>query len=167
MRRYEQFLRASEKVAFSILVWGPSPKKKGAVSRKRKQIRDSLIKNGHNAMFSEDIPPSPTEVSEKSKEFAQALAAHMVIVLVEDAPGALAEAHDFCEIPELIQKIFVLVPKKYEAGYSSRGALADLSEGYGSVYWYEESELKSCQVLARAIRRVEARRHIQVRSSKA
>jgi hypothetical protein len=133
------------------------------VSDKRKQIRDALIKNGHNAMFSENIPTAKAGLSEKSKEFAQAHAAHFIVVLVEDAPGALAEVHDFCEVRSLIAKMYVLVPWKYKGGYSSKGALADLSEAYGGVVWYKEKDLQSCQVLTRVLRRVEARRHIEFR----
>ena len=61
-------------------------------------------------MFSEDLPIQTGNISEKSKEFAQARAAHLIIILVEDAPGALAEAHDFCNHPDIAPNVYVMIP---------------------------------------------------------
>ena len=158
--RYEAFIKEAQEISLSILVWGPNPQSDSPVAKKRIEIREELIKLGHNAMFSEDLSLQTDNLSEKSKEFAQALAAHLIIILVEDAPGASAEAHDFCNHPDLAPKVYVMIPKKYMQGYSAQGAIKDLSDGYGGVHWYEDEDLGICNVRKQAVIRAEARRWI-------
>lgn len=157
---YKACLRKVQEVTLSILVWGPNPQSDSPVARKRKEIREELKKLGHNAMFSEDLLNQTDNASEKLNEFAQAQAAHLIIILVEDAPGALAEAHDFCNHPDIAPNVYVMIPKKYEEGYSARGAIKDLSDGFGGVYWYEDKDLQICNVREQAVSRAEARRRI-------
>ena len=164
--RYKKFLEESRRVSLSILVWGQNPRSGSALANKRMEICDELLRLGHNAMFSELLPDPAGDVSEKTKEFAQARAADLVIILVEEAPGALAEAHDFCNDPKIAPKVYVLIPKKYQQGYSSQGAMRDLSDAHGGVYWYDENELQRCDVFKYAVRRAEARRHLLFRAGK-
>lgn len=151
-----------KQVALTIMVWGQSENNNNPVSKKRVDIRDCLIASGHNALFSESISEEEyfKGLSEKSKEFEQAKSAHLTIILLEESPGALAEAHDFCNHPDIVEKIYIMIPKVYKDGYSGKGAIKDLSDGYGGVYWYEKGEIESCNVLKMATRRVEARRNI-------
>lgn len=160
LARYQRFLDEVREISLSVLVWGPGPTSASPVAQKRKEIRDELIDLGHNAMFSEDLPDFSGHFSAKAKEFAQARAAHLILILIEDAPGALAETHDFCGDPKIARKVLVLAPKKYRGGYSGQGALSDLSEG-GGVHWYDEEELDRCDVLTRAVKRVEAMRNMR------
>ena len=152
-------------IAFSILIWGMSPDRDDLIAQKRKDIGAQLIEDGHNAMFSEDLSylSQDPDQSETSKEFAQANAADLIIVLVEDSPGALAEVCDFCVRPDLSPKVYVMAPDSYKAGYAGQGALKELDEGYGGVYWYRKKEVKTCQVLTQACKRVRARRSIAYR----
>lgn len=159
-------MEATKTVALDILVWGPSVTRDDIIARKRQEIRDTLLANGFNAMFSEEIRPSfrrQVDLSEKSIEFEQAREAHLIIILVEDAPGALAEAHDFCNHPDIAPNIYIMFPRKYKDGYSAAGAIHDLAVGYGGVYWYKDTEISSCNVLTKAAKRAEARRQIQAR----
>lgn len=162
--QYKAFLTEIQKTSLSILVWGPNTSLTSPIAEKRMEIRQKLMDLGHNAMFSEDISIHADNISAKSKEFAQARVAHLIIILVEDAPDALAEAHDFCNHPNIAPNVYVMIPKKYETGYSAQGAIKDLSDAYGSVYWYEEDELGSCNVLNQAVKRAEARRCIRSRT---
>lgn len=157
---YKAFLAKSQEISLSILVWGPNPQSDSPVAKKRVEIRDVLENLGHNAMFSEDISIQTGNVSEKTKEFAQAQASQLIIILVEGAPGALAETHDFCNHPDIAPNVYVMVPKKYEEGYSAKGAIKDLSDGYGGVYWYEDEDLQTCNVCKHAVKRAEARRRM-------
>lgn len=158
---YKAFLKEVQEVSLSVLVWGPNPQSDSPIARKRNEIRAELESLGHNAMFSEDLPVQTGNVSEKSKEFAQARAAHLIIILVEDAPGALAEAHDFCNHPDIAPNVYVMIPQKYQKGYSARGAIKDLSEGHGGVHWYKDEDLQVCNVRKQAVKRVEARRRMR------
>jgi hypothetical protein len=160
---YEENQKRSDSIALSILIWGPDPARDTPVANKRREIRDQLREKGHNAMFSEDIPEGKSKLSEKSKEFAQALAAHLIIILVEDSQGALAEAHDFCNHPDIAPKVMALVPKRYKKGYSARGAMRDLEHSHGGVFWYADEDLTRCKVCSMAIRRAEALRQLRFR----
>jgi hypothetical protein len=157
---YQRLLRGARNVALNILVWGPNPQSGSPVAMKRIGIRDELCRLGHNAMFNEDLPDPAGEVSAKTKEFAEARAAQLIIDLVEGAPGASAEAHDFCNDPNIAPNMYVMIPTKYKDGYSAQGAIMDLDNGYGGVYWYADGELESCIVLKKAVKRAEARRQI-------
>jgi hypothetical protein len=161
---YEVLIEEVKKVSLTILVWGPNPESGSEVGQKRKKIRAELIRLGHNALFSEELDIHVGGISEKSKEFAQARAAHLIIVLVEEAPGALAETHDFCNDPNIAPNVFVMMPSKYRQGYSARGAIKDLQDAYGGVYWYKDGEIGRCTVLRRAVKRAEARRNILYRA---
>ena len=159
-RQLKKQQEKERQIAFSILVWGRSPDKKDPIANKRKDIGEQLLEDGHNAMFSEELTSLGDErgLSEKSKEFAQANAADLVIILIEDSPGALAEACDFCNHIGLASKIYVMAPDSYKTGYAGQGALKELDEGYGGVYWYQEDEVEACHLLTQASKRVKARR---------
>ena len=164
-RRVEEQLKKENDIVFDILVWGMSPDKDIPIAKKRKDIKSRLKKNGHNAMFSEELTNLGDDrgLSEKSKEFAQAQIADFIIILIEDSPGALAEACDFCNHPDLAWKIYVMAPASYKAGYAGQGALKDLDEGYGGVYWYQQRDVEVCRLLTQACKRVRARQSIRYR----
>ncbi len=171
-KEHERFLdelqRQTERVKqipLTVLIWGPSEDTSNPVAEKRVNIRNHLREIGHNAQFSERLSNEECfkDLSEKSKEFIQAQSSHLIIVLLEGSPGALAESHDFCNHPELAGKFYIMIPDSYKDGYSGKGAIKDLSDGYGGVYWYQEGEIASCKVLNMAAKRVEARRNIMYR----
>lgn len=159
-RRVEEQIQKEREIAFNILVWGASPRKDNPIARKRIDIGNQLIEDGHNAMFSEDLTDfrSGQELSETSKEFAQANVADFIIVLVENAPGALAEVCDLCVHPDIASKVYVMAPNSYKCGFAGQGALRELDEGYGSVHWYQQEDVESCDVLTKACARVRLRR---------
>ncbi|MYB69514.1 MAG: hypothetical protein F4X75_13565 [Gemmatimonadetes bacterium] len=164
-RQLKEQERQEQQIAFSILIWGMSPEKNDPIVKKRKDIGTQLLEDGHNAMFSEDLTnlSNDRDRSEKSNEFAQANAADLVIILIEDSPSALAEACDFCNHPDLAPKIYVMAPNSYKTGYAGQGALQELDEGYGGVYWYQEGEVEACHLLTQASKRVKARRSMAYR----
>jgi len=156
---------AQRKVALSILVWGPGKKSISPVSTKRRAIYDALTELGHNAVASEDLTAEAfaCTFSEATKEFAQAQEAHLIIVLIEDSPGAQGEVHDFANDPDLAQKFYVFVPNKYRDGYSAQGIIRDLDHGWHNVYWYHDEEVTSCNILKKSIECAEARRQVEYR----
>ena len=164
-RRVEEQLKQERQVAFNILVWGMSPDRDAPIARKRKDIGNQLLEDGHNAMFSEDLTnlDSALNLSEASRELAQAREADLIIVLVEGSPGALAEMCDFCVRPEIAHKVYIMAPHSYRDGYPGKGDLRDLDEGYGVVYWYEQQDVVACNLSTQARMRVQARRSIAYR----
>ena len=163
--RVEEQLKQEKQIAFSILVWGMSPERDDPIARKRRDIGNQLIEDGHNAMFSEDLTNlgAALNLSEASKELAQAREADLIIVLLEGSPGALAEVCDFCIRPEIAQKVYIMAPYSYRDSYPGKGDLRDLDEGYRGVYWYGEQDVIACNLLTQACERVQARRSIAYR----
>jgi hypothetical protein len=162
--KYKAFIKQVQKVSLSILVWGPNPGSESPAAVKRNEIRQDLINLGHNAMFSEDLHVSTRNVSEKTKELAQACAADLIIILV-DSPGAIAEFEGLCDRPEIAPNVYAMIHKKYKRrGYIANGAVEDLSNGYGGVYWYGDEDLELSNVRKQAVKRTEARRCILFRS---
>ncbi len=161
----EEQLKKEGQIAFNILVWGMSPDGDAPIARKRKDIGNQLIEDGHNAMFSEDLINlgHGLGLSEASRELAQAREADFIIVLVEGSPGALAEVCDFCVRPDVAHKVYIMAPHSYRDGYPGKGDLQDLDEGYGVVHWYEQQDVAACNLLTQARMRVQARRSIAYR----
>ncbi|MBI5651480.1 MAG: hypothetical protein HZC40_13715 [Chloroflexi bacterium] len=152
--RYKTRLERMRNTPLHVLVWGPGTKSSSPVRNKRIQIRDDLLRRGHNAMFSEELKDIGDDLPTKIQELAQIQEAHLVISLLEDAPGALAEAHDFANRQDTASKFFFLIPKKYQGGYSAKGAILILSQLFNCVHWYDEGEIQNCTVLTQALRRV-------------
>lgn len=167
MKAYRKHLDRLKTICLTILVWGQSPSRDTLVSRKRKEIKEVLLNEGYNTLFSEDIDPSIGEgFSEKTKELAQAKEAHLVIVLIEDAPGASAELHDFSAYEDLQPKFLVMVPRRYSEGYSGKGAIANLDAAYGNIFWYGEHDLSDCTVRKKALQKAQAMRELLFQAKK-
>lgn len=158
---YERNLHRLKEVSLSILVWGPSPEADTPVARKRREIRDRLVDEGHYATFSEDVPGPAGGMSWKTRELAQARAAHLVVILYGDSPGAIAEAHDFCTDPDIAPKVLVIIPREFRTGYAGRGAIRDLDDAYRGVFWYTDDDLSACRVCGRALRRAQGLRSLR------
>ena len=78
-------------------------------------------------MFSDDlqIDPGPG-LTERAKEFAMVSPADLIIAVIEDSPGIVAELSDLFSNPEVAPKMFLMIPKAYAEGYSAQGAIASL-----------------------------------------
>ncbi len=122
-----------------ILVWGPgnvAPDAQGqgrkrAVVSKRIQIRDELINLGHAAIFSEHWPSDKPDISIKVWELTQAHTAHLIVLLIEESPGGQGEMHDFSIYENVVHKLLVMFPRRYENSYAamSVGHLLDAADG--------------------------------------
>lgn len=152
--RYEARLDNIRQTPLDILVWGPSKSSSSRIYDKRLQIRDELRRRGHNAMFSEELEGIGGDMPSKLQELAQTQIAHVIVDLLEDAPGALAEAHDFANRADTGWKFFVLIPQKYKDGYSAKGAIQILGQLFNCVHWYFDGEIESCNVLTKVLERV-------------
>ena len=157
---------AAKQVPLSILVWGQDPTRNTDLARKRTDIRLALENDGHNAMFSEDITSKlDPALSEKSKEFIEAICADFTVILIEDAPGASSEAHDFCNHPKIAPWCLVAVPNKYKTGYSANGAIKDLEDAHNGVFWYDPADITDCHLLTRVVAKADALRQIRIRAA--
>jgi hypothetical protein len=117
-------------------------------------------------MFSEEIPRVKREISETDKEFVEADHADLIIVLMEGAPGAIAEVCTM-GIAQFGRKFCVMVPKEYKDGFVANGPLRDLSEKYGGdIFWYTKEDLAACNVKGRALKQATAIRYKRYREKK-
>src|SRR5436190_17532450 len=106
LKRFDAFAKKVKSVPLTILIWGSDPNKATPAAEKRKQLRQQLLEDGHDALFSEELAGRHPGLSQKTAELGQAKNADLVIILLEDSPGALGEAHDFATDPEVIDKVF-------------------------------------------------------------
>jgi hypothetical protein len=62
-------IERAKQISLTVLIWGQSEDAKTPMSQKRANIRDSLVLEGHNALFSEGISHESffEGLSEKSK----------------------------------------------------------------------------------------------------
>jgi len=160
---FQRVKRVLALVSLTVLVWGPSPTLNTPTAEKRKQIRQAIRMNGHNALFSEEIDSSlltedGLEMPLSILETAQALEAHFIVVLVDkESKGVIAEL-DICARDDVAAKVFVLVPTIFKEGFIQKDALTLIEGGNGAVYWYFDEEIDSCKVLKMAVWRVEQKR---------
>lgn len=154
---YQENLKEIGEIALSILVWGPGTHPTSKLVRaKRVQIREQLEALEHNAMFSEELEQYGGNRVLKLQELAQAVTAHHIVILLgEYTPGALAETHDFASLPNIAWKFTVLAPRAFERSYSANSTLLFLDKIFHSVYWYEDGEIQSCNVLGKVLERVD------------
>ncbi len=152
--RYKAEREKIKSTKLNILVWGPGSASSKLARKKREEIKEMLCNLGHDARFSEDFEPK-TDLATKLEELGQIRAADMAIVLLEDAPGALAETHDFAAKVDLAWKFSIAIPLAYKDGYSANGVVRLLNELFHSVYWYTEEEMARCEVVGYARKRVE------------
>lgn len=157
LKKRAHFLKRRESISLNVVVWGQHPKSTSEVGKKRKEIKQELIKLGHNVVFSEELAVEGAYISLKAYELADAHAADVIIALVEDS-AALSETHEFGPYRNIAPKFLVLAPTKYQDSYSGMGILQDLT-GYGKVHWYKPSDLTACRVLETAVRHVETIRN--------
>jgi hypothetical protein len=158
-QRVQRLLETMKRIAFKILVWGPSLRSKSSVAEKRRDICRKLKEAQHDCWFSEEFTDPPPGVTLKSYELAQASEANMIVMLVEAAaPGAIGEMHDFCSHRELLPKILLFYPENMRHSYGGQGLVKDLEKGYRNVEYYTEIDISSCRVLTIALEWVQARR---------
>jgi len=157
-RSFDERYRAErEKIKhtkLNILVWGPGATATGLARKKREEIKQTLCNLGHNARFSEEFGLAG-DLFLNTDELAQIRAADLAIVLLENAPGALAETHEFASKPDLAWKFYIAIPQAYKDGFSGKGLVLLLSDLFHSVFWYTEEEMKRCAVVGQVCERVE------------
>lgn len=156
---YELFLRHVSKTdreilstPLVILVWGPG--QESPLFKKRQQIRDQLIIEGHAAIMSEEIIRDKSEMlTLHDLEYSEALNADLILVLTTSF-GSLGEALTFGTDETLARKFWILAPKEYRSkGFVGLGPLATLENVFNNVYFYEDDDLTSCNLVKQVIQK--------------
>jgi hypothetical protein len=105
-----------------VLVWGPSTKNPSddqvKFAEKRKQIKEALVAEGHEAYFSEDLVPKESSIPVNLHEAIQARESDAVVI-VASSHGAIGEVHEIG--PLLGQKLLLWLPKAARKGFTDEG----------------------------------------------
>ena len=107
---------------------------------------------GLDANFSEEISKQMNNIfSEKGKEFIQAMAADLVIIL-RCSYGSLAELHDFADYKSIAGKLYIFIDEESMDSYSSLGAVSDLDKLYRKIEKFRfPDDVSKCNLLGRII----------------
>lgn len=148
-----------EKTSLTIMVWGPGEAYDAAdgkiklIRDKRIEIINALRRDGHNAIFSEELSKEIESLKEvgnfKIEELIQAHCADMVCLLWGSS-GSIGEAHDFCNRKEIAQKMILFVEKTDREFYAT--GMIKIFQGYGGrLEQFDEIDLKACNVVGKAV----------------
>ena len=84
------------RVPVAALIWGACPSTHNILGQARLALKDTLLREGHLARFSEDLLDPECDHSILAQQVAQA-EAHDIIFSIPGTPGSLAEIHDFAQ----------------------------------------------------------------------
>ncbi|MGC1720861.1 MAG: hypothetical protein WA746_17920 [Isosphaeraceae bacterium] len=163
---YSRHLEQIRQISLNVLVLGKNPSTTSPIANIRKEIVQVLRERGDNAMFSDYLQIDPGQgLTERAKEFAMVSPADLIIAVIEDSPGAVAELSDLFSNPEVAPKMFLMIPKAYAEGYSAQGAIASLGrEHHGNVFWYTPEEFHRGMLVTAAVACTERFREIKHRA---
>ena len=140
---------------FSVLVFGSGPKLE-KYHKKRQDIIKRLKEEGFDAYTCEELSKDiPSSVPATEQEVLQTESADWLIFL-DTSEGPLSELSNFCVIPSILKKAFVLYPAKY--GKEETFSKAVL-RNYPYTHAYKESQFTRCDLVpicldtAKALRR--------------
>lgn len=151
MSDLEKQAKGIEKISVRVLIWGPGKGSPSPAARKRRELKVMLIRQHFFALFSEDIPPIGSGLTQKGQEFFHASSVDLIFLFM-DSPGALAELSDFEPYHNITSKMVVFCPgdRNFQAGYAGTGILRIL-EADGRIHWYTREQLDACEVLTKAM----------------
>jgi len=148
---------------FNVLVWGPSTKKNNGLSRKRIDIKEALIADGHDAKFSEELEEAFSSEGRtiKQNELLQVkmFAQLVVIILGKKTFGSLGEMHDFATA--IKNRGLIFVPKGIENSYT-QGVLSQLDIQGSKIEIYDDNEIEICVLKTVTEEWVASRREKQI-----
>lgn len=142
-----------KKTILTILVWGASEESHSLYFKMRLMICNELRKENHAALFSEDIKEDFTS-NVKINEYIQAGNADYII-LIPSSPGSVAELHDFVVYRSIVSKMLILMDKKFNNGYSSKGELVLVEKKGAEVVWFDNNELGERCLIDKVLRIVQ------------
>ena len=97
-------------------------------SRKRRQIREALAKDGHKAFFPEELCTSETSellIHEEQKLLGDASVGLVILLCTDNSPGALVEMAGFVDEPGIVEKTAILFPAELFEKQSMVGNTVD------------------------------------------
>jgi hypothetical protein len=119
------FNRHLKSITLKILIFGPDSKgistdvRVNALKKKRVEIRDHLINEGHKAVFPEDIvdPNAAPPMNNPAIVENLLMKEYDIIINLVETPGSLVEAGKISEHPYLAAKALLFIGDDYCAGF--------------------------------------------------
>lgn len=160
----EEFYKEIRKTKLTILIWGPAEPNKNSPDyhkktyKKRVDIRNYLRKEGHNALFSEEIQDMAKKLGSDPNvilfEEFQARKADQIIIL-RTSYGSVGEFHEFWRDESLARKMVVFYDERHGSGFAHQAdELFKANGGKVEAFKYPD-DIDSCKVLEKVKKRVE------------
>ena len=152
--RKSREIAATQKTGISIAVLGPGLPSPGnpdtAGSRKRKQIREELERDGHRPFFPEEYVVSGPTVGSllgQERELLSSSDVDLVIILhTPNSTGVAMEIGNFEPFPEISSKTAILTPSEF---YTPDDSLfGDTVREYHARMPYTDSQFEVCQIVS-------------------
>ena len=127
--------------------------------KKRKQIRDALEDDGHDAFFPEGsviADPLLPSLVEQERELLAGTGVDLVIILHTSASvGVIAEIGNFVSVPAIKEKTAILFPIEHYR--PDQGLVANTVQDYLVKLPYTKDYFDACQIVSECRKWAEAR----------
>lgn len=167
IENYEKRLKS---IQLKILILGPSKDNPDSYARdcykKRVEIKNELIKNGHRAYFPEEIKE---EAERRGKQipnitvFEKSLADDCDLIIVIYSPkshGVYHEVSVFCDIENVARKIWLFYAEDYpyESSWTLNDKIIFIKGNGGEVEPFTQEDIRNCSILRKIMDHVEEMR---------
>jgi hypothetical protein len=145
-----------------VLIWGPTPNASGdqaEYATKRRQIKEALKAEGHEAYFSEDLVRPGTSIPTNLLELLRTEEMHAVIDLATDF-GPSGEAHEFGDI--LREKLLLWLPFAARKKFIDQGMRRYVDAAGGRSVFFKDDHMKTCCIALASVDFVNDKRYLQV-----
>jgi hypothetical protein len=159
--RIRSHLDDVEKVAVSVLLWGPGLNDNSALGTLRRELRTKLRQQGHAAAYSEELCDPQSPYSIRLQQLAQAQEFDLIVSL-PCTPGSIAEVHDFASDRRISAKILLFLNRAFLEGYSAQSLEAISTLVSCRIeYYLDESDFQTIEDVAmREVQRIREMRYI-------
>ena len=139
-RQRTKALQRIRSVRIAVLIWGPTPRKRTAVAKARRVLRQALESDGHLVRYSEDLYDPKLRFSLLAQQVAD-VEAHDITFSLPDSEGSIAEIHDFARIPGVSHNIVAFIDSEKSDGYSNTTLQQLQTTATCKVHFYRSCEL--------------------------
>ena len=145
-----------------VLIWGPTPNASGdqaEYATKRRQIKEALEAEGHEAYFSEDLVPPGTSIPTNLLELLHTEEMDAVTDLATDF-GSTGEAHEMGDI--IREKLLLWLPFAARKKSIDEGMRRYVDAAGGRSVFFKDDHMKTCCVTLASVDFVNDKRYLQV-----
>lgn len=133
--RYEAWQNAIQHTPLVIMIWGPRQRTQ-IWTEQRRQIQESLHRQGHTVFFSEQLGVPIQALTQKGVEFLQSETADVIIVL-QSTYGVVGAVQHFAESRVVNAKMLLFIDAAASDERLYHRAIENLRAAYNNVETYE------------------------------